>query len=584
MPRSLLRVTTAAACAALVATGLATPSAASADRSNPSASAGPTAASGPANRSDDTQASCAALEGLRVPAKDIGLRTRGATITATNPQDSPASFCQVLGEIHPVDRSAPPIRFQVNLPRDWNRRTMLFGGGGYNGTIAAGVGQVPAGPASGPTPLQQGYVTYGSDSGHQAGPATSRDGRFLANDEALANFAGDALKKTHDVAMRLVRERYGAAPTFRYVAGGSTGGREALIAVSRWPRDFDGAIALYPAWNAVALNLQFGAMARQLARPGAYPSQAKRTALLTAATQACDTLDGLADGVISNQKACDQRFDPATARLDGVPLRCPAGKDTGPNCLSDEQIRSFRVLDGPMRLGYRLANGARGYPGFTTWGTDFGRLSDHPLQATVVNLTLGLVAPASPMPPVTATASPPYGATFWDEWVRYGVTRDAGFDSLSLDPARPGTWRQGIVELSRLQEADTRGLRAFARRGGKILVAHGVHDGLVSNRASQDYLQRVRDEVGTKRSHDLIRYYEIPGYGHAASTVFNAEWDSLRALTDWVERDRAPRAQVVTDRAGEPDGRTRPLCEFPTWPRYDSGDVNRAESFRCSRG
>lgn len=85
-----------------------------------------------------------------------------------------------------------------------------------------------------------------------------------------------------------------------------------------------------------------------------------------------------------------------------------------------------------------------------------------------------------------------------------------------------------------------------------------------------------------KRSRNLIRYYEIPGYGHAASTVFNAEWDSLRALTDWVERDRAPRAQVVTDRAGEPDGRTRPLCEFPTWPRYVSGDVNRAESFRCS--
>ena len=131
MPRSLLRVTTAAACAALVSAGLTAPRAASADRS------------GPSNTRGTEQARCSDLDGLRIPANDIGLRTRGATITATNPQDSPASFCQVLGEIHPVDRSAPPIRFQVNLPRDWNRRTMLFGGGGYNGTIAAGVGQVP---------------------------------------------------------------------------------------------------------------------------------------------------------------------------------------------------------------------------------------------------------------------------------------------------------------------------------------------------------------------------------------------------------------------------------------------------------
>jgi hypothetical protein len=36
---------------------------------------------------------------------------------------------------------------------------------------------------------------------------------------------------------------------------------------------------------------------------------------------------------------------------------------------------------------------------------------------------------------------------------------------------------------------------------------------------------------------------------------------------------------VVTDNHG---GRTRPLCEWPEWPKYDgAGDVNRAESFSC---
>ena len=80
-----------------------------------------------------------------------------------------------------------------------------------------------------------------------------------------------------------------------------------------------------------------------------------------------------------------------------------------------------------------------------------------------------------------------------------------------------------------------------------------------------------------------MRYYEIPGYGHAASTVFNAEWDSLPALRRWTERGRTPGAQVVADRIGVPTGRTRPLCEYPTWPRYVRGNFNAATSFRCVR-
>ncbi len=82
---------------------------------------------------------------------------------------------------------------------------------------------------------------------------------------------------------------------------------------------------------------------------------------------------------------------------------------------------------------------------------------------------------------------------------------------------------------------------------------------------------------------EFVRYYEIPGYGHAVSTVFNASWDSLAALENWVEHGRAPERLVVTDTAGVP-GRTRPLCEYPAWPRYaGGGDVNLAASFRCVR-
>jgi hypothetical protein len=38
----------------------------------------------------------------------------------------------------------------------------------------------------------------------------------------------------------------------------------------------------------------------------------------------------------------------------------------------------------------------------------------------------------------------------------------------------------------------------------------------------------------------------------------------------------------VTDRNEATRGRTRPLCEYPAWPKYNgSGDVNAAASFAC---
>jgi len=89
--------------------------------------------------------------------------------------------------------------------------------------------------------------------------------------------------------------------------------------------------------------------------------------------------------------------------------------------------------------------------------------------------------------------------------------------------------------------------------------------------------------MGAAKVEEFARYYEIPGYGHAVSTVFNAAWDSLTTLENWVEKNAAPVDPVVTDTVGLP-GRQRPLCEYPTWPRYrGKGDMNVASSFFCSR-
>ncbi len=531
-----------------------------------------------------TPLACEQLAGMSIPADQIGLPTTGGTVTtaaivAASGTGAAAvpEHCLVNASISPVDPDAPDILFRLALPTDWNNKVVMFGGGGFDGSIPNVAGNVPAGPTDQPTPLGRGYATFASDSGHQAGALGSQDGSFGANEEAVRNFAGDALKKTRDAATFLVKARYavdGAAQS--YFAGGSTGGREALQVIQRWPADWDGAIAWYPAWNQLSAQLGGHRMNRALAQPGAYPNTPKRALLLEAALEACDGLDGVEDGLISHQLRCNATFDPAVATVNGAALRCPGGADTGDTCLSDAQITALKTIDTATTFNFPMASGSTGYPGYNVWGADLGITSNpSPLQSVVTFLALGTTQPAMPMP-----ATAPYISVMMDQHIKHIVTHDPSFDSLSLDPENPGAWANRLSQLSTQLDVSP-DISAFAARGGKLLLAHGQSDVLVSTRATEQYYQRLQAQMGPAYVDTFARYYEVAGYGHAVSTVFNATWDSLTALEQWAEEGVAPSGQVTTDTAGVP-GRTRPLCDYPKWPQYKgSGDVNAAASFAC---
>ncbi|SEQ89078.1 feruloyl esterase [Lentzea xinjiangensis] len=438
----------------------------------------------------------------------------------------------------------------------------MFGGGGYNGTVPALTGNVPFAAADQPAPLARHYVTFASDSGHQQGPAAvpSLDGSFGVNDEAVRNFAaGDALKKTHDASLFLVRRAYGRTPTEVYFAGGSTGGREALVVAQRWPRAFDGVISGYPAWNNLAEVLDLGYLTHVLSRPGAFPGAEKQKLLYDSVIAACDGLDGVADGVVSNESAC--HFDPRV-------LRCPDGADTGPACLSDPQVGAVTAMSTPFRWPYRVASGETQYPGFPF-------LSGADMRTPF--LGFGTTAPANAMP-----ATSGYGMQYWDQWVKHFLTRDPGHSPLDVDPRRPGRWLDRISHLSTVQDRNNADLGPFARSGGKLLMLHGAADELVSHRSTNDYYQRVRALLGPEKTREFLRYYLVPGANHAnfGTPAFAAGWDSLTALERWAGSGQPPRDPVVTDITHD---RTRPLCEYPGWPRYRSGDPDSAASFVCAR-
>jgi feruloyl esterase len=512
---------------------------------------------------------CAAMAGTRLSPARIGLPTRGAVVVqarfhpaVTSKEHPTPDYCQVVGAIHPIDPRAPDIRFELDLPTAWNGKALMLGGGGFDGFIPDTSGPLLGEPAAkAPPPLLRGYATFGGDSGHQASsravPIPAVDGAFATNDEALKNYAADALKKTHDAALALIVRRYRRAPAHTYFAGGSNGGREAFAAVQRWPRDFDGAIAAYPFWNAGTTALVFGVLSRALAAPGAYPDPAKRALVLRAAIARCDGLDGLKDGLIANVEAC--RFDPSM-------LRCPGGADGGDTCLSDAQIAALRTYASPFVFAFRPAGAERVYPGFTA-------LSGAQIADPVV---LGTAAPSFP-----PTLGMPLAAHFWDQFARFAIARDPNFNSLSLDPQRPGKYAARINEVVGMLDMTATDLSAFSARGGKLLVYHGLADPLVSHRSTELYWRRLQRTMGARTVASFARFYVVPGYGHGAG-AFVPGWDPLSVLEAWRERGRAPGSLTATDANPAGKGRGRPLCLDGSWPAYDGrGDPDRAASFRC---
>lgn len=509
---------------------------------------------------------CVGLTGRMIPAGSIGLPTRGALVeTAREVSASGAdpAYCEVMGSIQSVDLSAQPIRFQLNLPQGWNGKAVHFGGGGYNGLVASGTGATDSTPADAPTPLQRRYVTFGSDSGHTGTPF---DGYFGVNDEMVANYGGAALKKVKDVAHILVGDYYGRAPVRQYFAGNSKGGHEGFAVVQRWPQDYDGVVAIHPAYNYTRTKLQALRMGRALYATSGFLSTAKLQAIHRGVLGACDAIDGVQDGLVSNPAACN--FDAAT-------LRCPDGTDAGDACLSDAQVHSARAIATSMKTTFQFVGGldiAFGFPILAGAAHDF---AESPL--------LGLGA----SPVLTNPAAPVvHGFSFQstDQWLKFFVTRDPLYEPLRFDETTAGGWQQRFIELSQVSDASSVEIEPFVARGGKLLVMHGTTDQIVPIDSTKEYWDRLVARHGRGHVAKFARFYVVPGYGHTTG-AFKPGYDWLAALDSWVEQGvEPPRTPVVVDKNADTAGRTRPMCEYPSWPRYNgTGDVNQASSFTCSR-
>lgn len=521
--------------------------------------------------------------GADIAAGMMGFPTRGANVSFANwieATDTLPAFCRVTGEIAPMDAKAPPIAFGVALPTSWNHRSIQLGGGGLNGkvpTLTAAVG------GSQSSALAQGYVTFGSDSGH----AIADDRGWALNEESVKNLAYMQLKKTYDVAMVLMKRAYQRQPDFRYFVGRSQGGREGLTVVKRFPADYDGVIADVPIVNFSTLTLSPVLNQIQQIRVSRHVPKAKSTAIINEFMRQCDGLDGLVDGVIGNYIACRAIFDVSqggSGRDPWAAIRCPGDVDPNPGdtsgkaCLTSGQIETVNFMLKPYAYATPLVNGV----------THFGNYTPGPLFANL--LTDKRYAGQEGGAPTAV----------YDEGTGLSMVVGALMQDLSSNPitryVEGGDLDVRRRELSAWMDTSDTDFDAFYRRGGKLIIKFGADDFIAKAGSQIDFFDRLSKDMGPDRLDAFARIYGIPQGGHGmhadaknwsvdglgkplpVEAVPSAS-DQLAMLTEWVEKQVTPPKFLVAT-SGK---RSLPICSFPAYPRYTSGDPAAAKSYICTR-
>jgi len=444
------------------------------------------------------------------------------------------AYCRVDGVIDErtgADGKTYGIGFAIALPDTWNGRFLFQGGGGLNGSVAPPLGIAAVGDAPA---LARGFAVVSTDSGHTGAVF---DGSFFRDQQATLDFYYVAIGRVAVLAKEMIAWYYGRPAQHSYYAGCSTGGREAMIMSQRFPSYFDGIVSGDPAIRTGYSNLALGyigsvfaaaAGKRAVGKPADLLSDADRKLIVDALLEKCDAKDGLRDGMIFNNRACD--FDPAA-------LVCEGPKTD--RCLTATQAEALKkAFAGPKNL-----HDDELYPG-VPWDVGMG---DHK------GLPGLLYGPTIPVPTAAGKAD---------------------FD-LQKEAARIAGNASGL-----LGDSTWTNLSSFAAHG-KLIFYHGLSDPWFSPWDTLEYYEKMVRDTGVNPVQTWSRLYLVPGMGHCGGGSATLDhFDMLTAIVDWVEKDQAPESVIATGAAFP--GRSRPLCPYPRHTEYvGHGDPNDAANFAC---
>jgi hypothetical protein len=478
------------------------------------------------------------------------------TITSVTQETQYTPHCKVAGVI------GPEIRFELLLPEKWNGKFVMGGGGGFVGSVVN--------VALSYGPLQSGYATVGTDTGHQGHPLDAS--WALNNMERIVNFGHQAVHRTAVTAKALIKAYYRQDIARNYFLGCSRGGGQALMEAQRYPDDFEGIVTGAPAYN-WTMGLAAGTIQIMQAM---YPDPEniqeavigpKEQQLIESAyLEKCDALDGIEDGILNDPRQC--KFDVAS-------LLCKGEKTD--SCLTEEQVRAVKAIyDGPKdkqgKLFYGFPfGGETSIGGWLRWLT--GGLK---FQSDLDEFQGGVDVGDYPAP-----TTPNAHYAFGNGIMKYLVYHDPDwtYANYTFD-----TFREDAKLVGETLNATNPDLSAFRKRGGKLLMYTGWEDAAITALGTIGYYEEVL--AHDKTAANDVRLFMMPGVEHCFGGKGPSWVNWLDELDKWVETGKAPDQITVffVDEKLQPAG-SRLLCAYPQTAKYDGkGDPRDVSSFSCVKG
>ena len=496
------------------------------------------------------------LVGLKIPVEAFKETTKGGEVISaeitTSETDAEVQYVNVFGYIYPVDESAPNIEWRMLLPMKWNGRSVQLGGGANNGSIPKLTG---TGSVGGEIAIDKGYVVYGDDSGHQA--ESSMDASFASNDEALSNYTRLHLIKAYDAMCYVTNAFYGQEPVFKFFAGGSTGGREALECATTYGKYYDGIFCCEPASNYVLIRM-WGAILSQAVYESydaeKYPysdgfiDEDTVKAIQADAVALYDGLDGIEDGIVSNIYAARANRDNFLKQI------------TEKYGLTKAQLKTIDVYENGYTLDYAMANGMNAYHGYSA------------LEGGAMDLGPDPV----PREPLDTTYNVHHGDRA-DGVFKYFITKDPNWVLIDHDYYHPDQeLYDKLMAASEEYDANSPEFDDFIANNGKLIYFAGWNDMSMSPwQLIQQYRGYV-EKYGQEKVDSFCKFYVMPGVTHTKGIAMNY----LSWLDVWCSTGEYPTETLYATMSAT--GGQMPMAEFPGWVKYEGGDPMDGASYSIS--
>ena len=439
------------------------------------------------------------------------------------------------GDVSVVDYVLRPtpksfIRCQLLLPpkEKWSGRFWGQGNGGQGGAMPkAMIAFAHVGDAVAHTDL-----------------GTSDD-RAYGEPEVWADFAHRATHLMTLSAKALVRERYGRDPDFSYFYGASTGGNQGLMEAQRYPEDYDGVLAIVPAFARVPYHAKYVWQARQIFNPAG--SRAITDAQIAAVEAAALEWFAAKEDAQAREGGYFTCIDWTPEDMEGV-LDLAAKRDAS---FEDHGVRArFRAIwDGPVFNGRRAGLGLPPGAKLSTW----------------------------------------LGGTYakQESWLWNWLSgKHRNLSSITDDELE--SWAKGPARQFNATNPD---LSRFFARGGVLLMTSGAEDNICEPAPHVAYAESVVKRVGEDSAKRHFRFYLNPGRAHGGVHRGLCDLENMwSALVKWREQGVAPDVmQGVFDWSAEgfPDdiygGKSKDPRRIPVAPWPDRMEGSGREGWRRSR-